>query len=65
MTKNLPEIIKTTRQERGWSQLELATRAGIDRKTVNRVENGKYAPTLDTLVSISSAFGVGIHELLA
>lgn len=64
MTAKLPKIIKTEREERGWSQLELAKRAGIDRKTVNRVENGKYLPTVDTLVSLSSALGVSVDYLI-
>lgn len=64
MTERMSEIIKTERQERGWSQLELATRAGIDRKTVNRMENGKFAPTVDTLVSLSTALGVSVDYLL-
>ncbi|MFN9904264.1 MAG: helix-turn-helix transcriptional regulator, partial [bacterium] len=31
------------------SQDELAQRAGIDRKTINRIENGHFSPTLDTI----------------
>ena len=32
------------------SQAALAEVAGIDRKTINRIENGHFSPALDTLV---------------
>ncbi len=35
------------------SQDELAQRAGIDRKTINRIENGHFSPTLDTITRLS------------
>ena len=34
------------------SQDELAQRAGIDRKTINRIENGHFSPTLDTITRL-------------
>lgn len=49
------------------SQDELARRAGIDRKTINRIENGHFSPTLDTITRLcvvlkitpSTLFGSG------
>lgn len=37
----------------GMSQHVLARKAGIDRKTVNRIENGHFSPSLDTLVRLA------------
>ena len=37
------------------SQDELAQRAGIDRKTINRIENEHFSPTLDTITALRSA----------
>ena len=34
------------------SQEELANLAGIDRKTINRIENGHFSPTLDTITRL-------------
>ncbi|GDX33488.1 hypothetical protein LBMAG16_03190 [Actinomycetes bacterium] len=34
------------------SQDELAKLAGIDRKTINRIENGHFSPTLDTITRL-------------
>jgi len=63
-TENISESLRTQRISKGWSQLELATRAGIDRKTVNRIENERFAPSVETLVSLSDALGVSVASLL-
>ena len=39
------------------SQEALAQKAGVDRKTVNRIENGHFAPSLDTFFRICGALG--------
>jgi putative transcriptional regulator len=41
--------LKQHRKQMGFSQEELAKNAGIDRKTVNRIENGHFSPSLETL----------------
>jgi len=46
------------------SQDQLAQLAGIDRKTVNRIENGHFSPSIDTLTRLSVAFGIQITDLL-
>lgn len=56
--------VKHYREKQGWSQTELASIAGLDRKTVNRIENGHYTPTIDTLIKLGSAFGVTTNKLL-
>jgi transcriptional regulator with XRE-family HTH domain len=38
--------------------------AGVDRKTINRIENGHFSPALDTLVRLSSALSVAPSSLL-
>ncbi|PHX93706.1 MAG: transcriptional regulator [Acidimicrobium sp.] len=46
------------------SQDELATRAGIDRKTINRIENGHFSPTLDTITRLSVVLKITPGTLL-
>lgn len=43
------------RKMRGWSQQELADRAGLQRTHVGRIEAGKYAVTLETIQAIAEA----------
>jgi len=46
------------------SQDELAQRAGIDRKTINRIENGHFSPTLDTITRLSLVLKIAPGTLL-
>ena len=45
------------RLKREISQEVLAQKAGVDRKTVNRIENGHFAPSMDTFFRICGALG--------
>lgn len=46
------------------TQQVLADLAGIDRKTINRIENGHFSPTLDTLLRLSIVLRVSIDEMI-
>ena len=49
------------RRAAGWSQADLATRAGVRQETVSRLESGKHAPnvtTVDKLDRVLRAAGV-------
>jgi transcriptional regulator with XRE-family HTH domain len=52
------------RQEREWSQQELADKAGIDRKTVNRIENLHFSPSMETFLRLCNAMKVQAHEVI-
>ncbi|AWB95361.1 transcriptional regulator [Agromyces badenianii] len=43
--RGLGKSIQASRLERGWSQTELAMRAGVSRPTISRVELGEEAST--------------------
>jgi transcriptional regulator with XRE-family HTH domain len=55
--------IRTARRERGLTQEKLGERVGLDRKTINRAENGRITLTLDALVAIAAALHVPPAEL--
>ena len=46
------------------SQAALAEVAGIDRKTINRIENGHFSPSLDTLTRLSVVLKCRLAELV-
>lgn len=48
------------RKMRGWSQQELADRAGLQRTHVGRIETGKYAVTLETIQAIAEALDMTV-----
>ena len=52
------------RMEKGFSQRELADRAGVQRNTVMQIENGDCTPNLETMRKLCAALGVELGELL-
>ncbi|MFB3890669.1 MAG: helix-turn-helix transcriptional regulator [Phycisphaerae bacterium] len=43
------------RIRRGWTQTELARRAGVRLETISRIESGKHVPRQETLLKIERA----------
>jgi len=50
--------LKALREARDMSQAVLAERAGLTREYVNKLEAGKYDPTLGTMGRLAKALGV-------
>lgn len=48
--------IITSRIKAGWTQEELAKRAGVSMETVSRLEGGKHKPQAATMEKIDAAF---------
>src|SRR5690348_9335643 len=59
----LGEKIRRLRAKADLSQEELAGRAKIAHRALQRVESGKANPTVDTLTAIAKALGVPFEEL--
>jgi transcriptional regulator with XRE-family HTH domain len=62
--KVLAQTIYKLRLKKGLSQQGLALEAGVDRKTINRIECGHFSPSLDTLVRLSEVLSVKPSKLL-
>lgn len=58
------EHIRTTRRAQRVSQELLAERAGMDRQTINRIEQGHQSPILDSLIRIAAALDVPLADLV-
>lgn len=56
--------IRKMRNDRGWSQEELANKADTGLTYISEIENGKGSPGIEILWRIASAFGVDVKELL-
>ncbi len=61
---HLGERIRRFRQRVGWTQEELAKRAGMGRVTLSRLESGDQSPRYRTLVALAKALGVSVSDLL-
>lgn len=55
--------IRTLRLQRGWRQIDLATRAGLTRQLVSLIELGSREINLDTIKKLADAFEMPTHEL--
>lgn len=58
------ERLRLLRQERGFSQQELADRIGLSKSSINMYERGEREPGIDTLKRIAAFFNVDIDFLL-
>lgn len=56
--ERIGQRIASLRKLAGFTQEELAFRAGIQRTHLGRIESGKYAVTLETLQAIAEALGM-------
>lgn len=55
--------IRSLRNERGWSQEELAHRADIHPSHLGKIERGEKSATIDSLEKIVNALGITFEEL--
>ncbi len=60
----LGKHIVMLRQQKGWSQSDLARACNKDRQAIEKLENGKVNPTLYTLLEIANALEVSLPELV-
>lgn len=61
---SLGKKIKQLRQEKRWSQDELAYHAGIDGRQISRYENDKVTPSVEVVIKLAKAFDVSVDHLL-
>jgi transcriptional regulator with XRE-family HTH domain len=55
--------VRRLREQQGLTQEQLAERLEVDRKTVNRLENGAYSPALDRVFGLAGVLGVAVADL--
>jgi transcriptional regulator with XRE-family HTH domain len=56
--------LRQLRQQRGWTQVVMAEKVGIDRSYISDMERGKKNVCLPTLEVLALAFEVTISQLL-
>lgn len=57
--------IKELRQARRLSQQALGDHVGATRQTINAIEQGKYAPSLELAFRISAEFAVPFEDVFS
>ena len=65
MTKDesLHNKVRAQRLARGWSQEDLALRAGISRAGVGAIETGRLVPSAATALKLAAIFGCRVEDL--
>ncbi|MGN6121613.1 MAG: helix-turn-helix transcriptional regulator [Sphingomonas oligoaromativorans] len=65
MAEGLSNRLREERARRGWTQAELAERAGVSRKTINTVENGVFVPSTILALRLARVLGQPVEALFA
>ena len=52
VTSRLQEL----RNERGWTQAQLAAEVGVSRQTINSIETGRFEPSLSLALKLAKLF---------
>jgi transcriptional regulator with XRE-family HTH domain len=61
----IAERIRLYRQQKGFSQAELAEKSSVNNKSLSRYELGSSVPPADALKNIANALGVSADTLLS
>ena len=56
--RGLSQAIRQRRRELGWTQDQLAARAGLVAKHVSRIETGTHEPKASTIFAVLAALGL-------
>lgn len=55
--------LKELRQQRQWSQSELARQLGVTRQAINGFESGKFDPSLEMAFKLARLFNVSVEDV--
>src|SRR5437762_2476634 len=55
--------IRELRNERGWTQQELAEAVGVSRQSINSIERQRYEPSLGLALTFARLFGLPTDDI--
>jgi len=58
-------VLRQLREERGWSQEQLAERSDLNRSYLGEVERGRAVPSLITVSKLASALEIRLSSMIA
>jgi putative transcriptional regulator len=59
----LDNCLKVERAKKDWTQEELANEAGVTRKTINAIENGRDIPSVFLALRLAKVFGTRVEDI--
>jgi putative transcriptional regulator len=57
--------LREIRDERRWTQADLAARVGVSRQTINSIETGRFEPSLGLALKLARLIGVPVETLFS
>ena len=57
MAPNVENRVKELRNDRGWTQQQLADAVGVSRQSINSIECNRYVPSLPLALTFARVFG--------
>lgn len=63
--KEILSVITAYREERGWTEYQLAERSGLPQSTISSWYRKDMVPTIPSLEKICTAFGITLSQLFA
>lgn len=62
--KKFGQLVKEWREDKGFTQEELAYRSKISVTYISKIENGQTNVSLDTICKIASGLGIKVADLV-
>ena len=63
MPPTIKNRVRELRQERGWTQQELADAVGVSRQSINSIECERYVPSLPLALAFARVFDCPTDEI--
>ena len=60
---NLGVRVRELRKARGWTLEQAATKAGLARSTLSKIENGQMSPTYEALKKLATGLAISVPQL--
>jgi putative transcriptional regulator len=57
--------VRDLREEKGWTQQQLAEAAGVSRQSINSIENNRYIPSLELALTFARVFKRSTDEIFS
>ncbi|RUA16001.1 MAG: XRE family transcriptional regulator [Flavobacteriia bacterium] len=64
LKREIGKRIVELREQKSWSQSDLARACNKDRQAIEKLENGKVNPTLYSLLEVANALEVSLSKLV-
>ena len=62
--KNISNIIRYLRMQKGLSQKELGEKCGLTQQAINRIEHGKRGVEFELLIKLSNILDLNVSDLI-